>query len=53
LLNIYKHAVWLNPMVERHWDHTPSVRLIQQLMEGRMFPLTLNGIDAAIGELLR
>ncbi len=53
VLNIYKHAVWLNPLAGRYWEHTQSVRLIQQIMEHRMFPLTLDGIDAAIGGLLR
>ncbi len=53
VLTTYKHAVWLNPMTERYWDSTPSLTLIQQIMENRMHPLTLNGIDAAIGELLR
>ncbi len=53
VLNIYKHAVWLNPLAERYWDHTQSVKLIQQIMAQRMFPLTLDGIEAAIGELLR
>ncbi|MGO9982905.1 MAG: vWA domain-containing protein [Rhodomicrobium sp.] len=53
VLNIYKHAVWLNPMVERYWGQTQSVKLIQEMMGHRMFPLTLDGIDRAIGELLR
>jgi uncharacterized protein with von Willebrand factor type A (vWA) domain len=53
VLNIYKHAVWLNPSAERYWGHTPSVKLIQEIMEHRMFPLTLDGIDAAMSELLR
>ncbi len=53
LLGVYKHAVWLTPTEERYWSSTPSLKLIQQLMAGRMHPLTLNGIDAAISELLR
>ncbi len=53
LLNIYKHAVWLTPTAEGYWDYTPSVKLVQQIMGNRMFPLTLNGIDMAMSELLR
>lgn len=53
VLATYKHAVWLNPMAERYWGSTPSLALIQQIMENRMYPLTLNGIDGAIAELLR
>ena len=49
----YKHAVWLNPVDERHWDWTPSIGMIRQLLEGRMFPLTLDGLDAAMRSLMR
>jgi len=51
LLNVYPHAVWLNPLVEDHWRYTDSIRLIAHLMEDRMFPLTVHGIDAAMREL--
>jgi uncharacterized protein with von Willebrand factor type A (vWA) domain len=53
MLTVYKHAVWLNPTTERYWSSTPSLRLIQQIMGNRMYPLTLDGIDAAITELMR
>jgi uncharacterized protein len=51
--DIYKHAVWLNPVPERHWDWTPSIGLIAKLFSGRMYPLTLDGIDAATRTLMR
>ena len=44
-------AVWLNPVPERHWDYTPSIQLMKQLMRNRMFPLTLDGLDKAMKEL--
>jgi hypothetical protein len=50
---IYPHVVWLNPVAEKHWDYTPSVRLIGQLLSDRMFPLTLAGLDSAMRELSR
>jgi uncharacterized protein with von Willebrand factor type A (vWA) domain len=50
---IYEHAVWLNPVAEKHWEYTPSIGLIQQIMSGRMYPLTLSGLDAAMRELNR
>ncbi len=52
-LDVYPHAVWLNPIPERHWDHTSSIGMMRQLMGGRMFPLTLGGLDAAARELNR
>ncbi len=50
---IYEHAVWLNPVPEQHWSWTPSIKLMGDLMEGRMFPLTLDGLDKAMKELMR
>ncbi len=51
--DIYKHAVWLNPVPEQHWDWTPSIRMVRTLMGGRMYPLTLDGLDAAMRALMR
>ena len=51
--DIYKHAVWLNPVDERHWDWTPSIGIVRQLLDGRMYPLTLDGLDAAMRTLMR
>ena len=51
--NIYSHMIWLNPTAERHWDYTPSVGLIKQLVGDRMFPLTLAGLEKAMKELAR
>jgi uncharacterized protein len=53
VLKTYSHAVWLNPLAERYWETMPSLKLVQQIMENRMYPLTLNGIDTAVSELLR
>ena len=50
---IYKHAVWLNPVPEQHWQWTPSIGIINTLFAGRMFPLTLDGLDAAMRALMR
>ncbi|MGE3650209.1 MAG: VWA domain-containing protein [Reyranellaceae bacterium] len=49
----YSSAVWLNPVPERHWQYTPSIQLLKQLMGDRMFPLTLGGIEGAMKELRR
>ncbi len=53
MLNIYPNAVWLNPIPEKHWQYSQSVNMIGQLMENRMFPLTLEGLDRAMRELVR
>jgi len=53
LLATYPKAVWLNPVPERYWDGTLSIEMIREMMEGRMFPLTLEGIDRAMRRLTR
>jgi uncharacterized protein with von Willebrand factor type A (vWA) domain len=53
VLAAFPHAVWLNPVPEHTWQHTASIRLMRQLMGGRMYPLTLEGLDGAMRELGR
>jgi uncharacterized protein with von Willebrand factor type A (vWA) domain len=42
----FRRCAWLNPMPERIWDRTLSITMLRDLMEGRMFPLTVAGIEA-------
>jgi uncharacterized protein with von Willebrand factor type A (vWA) domain len=49
----YPACVWLNPVPEREWDYTQSIRMMRQLMGNRMYPLTLDGLDRAMRELVR
>ncbi len=53
VIRTYPACVWLNPVPENEWSHTRSIRMLQQLMGGRMYPLTLEGLDAAMRELVR
>jgi len=50
---VYPSVVWLNPLPKKQWEYSGSVRMIRELMENRMYPLTLEGIDAAMTELRR
>jgi len=49
----YPSCVWLNPVAEHEWETTASIRLMRQILGGRMYPLTLEGLDAAMRELGR
>ncbi len=53
LLAAYPRSVWLNPVPERYWEGTLSITMLRELMQGRMFPLTLDGIDRAMRRLTR
>jgi len=53
LTNTWHHHVWLNPVPQQRWEYTPSVQLTRELVEDKMFPLTLGGLDLAIKALHR
>lgn len=50
---MYPRLVWLNPEDPERWEYTPSVRITRELVHDRMFPLTIQGLDAAIAALRR
>jgi uncharacterized protein with von Willebrand factor type A (vWA) domain len=52
LLDHYANAIWLNPEPETRWQYTPSTGLLRDLMEQRMFPLTVNGLERGMKELM-
>lgn len=45
--------LWINPTPERFWDHTQSLRLIREIFENRMVPMTLEGLSRGIKDLGR
>jgi uncharacterized protein with von Willebrand factor type A (vWA) domain len=45
LTDTWPHAIWLNPESEHAWQYRQSTSLIHNLMGGRMFPLTLDGLE--------
>ena len=47
----FHRSVWLNPVQERFWQYTQSVAMVKDLLEDRMYPLSLDGLDRAIKEL--
>ncbi len=51
--NTYPATVWLNPTPERQWDYSQSTKVMRELLGDNMFPLTLEGLDAAMRELTR
>jgi len=53
MAHVYPAAVWLNPVPEAHWGYSQSVKMIRELMNDRMYALTLDGLDDAMRELTR
>lgn len=53
MLDVYRSAAWLNPIPEKNWTHSQSIQMIRSIMEDRMYPLSLEGLDRAMRELTR
>ena len=47
----FEKTVWLNPTPESHWQFTRSIMMIQKLMDDRMFPLSIKGMEEAMAYL--
>lgn len=41
----YKKMIWINPYPKDAWDYTTSTRIVRDLIEDRMYPLTLEGLE--------
>ena len=53
LLDTWTRAIWINPMPEAGWGYSQSVAMIAEIFGGRMYPMTLAGLEAGIRELAR
>ena len=53
LTSHFRKAAWLNPVEEAHWRYTQSIGIMQRLMENRMYPLTLAGLETMARQLAR
>ncbi|MBY8916034.1 VWA domain-containing protein [Nitratireductor sp. L1-7-SE] len=53
VLQQWPNAAWLNPVPEKHWRYTHSIQMLQEIFSGRMYPMTLAGLEAATRELSR
>jgi hypothetical protein len=51
LLRPWPHAAWLNPVPEGHWGWTTSIQNVLRIMDGRMYPVTIAGLERAMRAL--
>src|SRR6056297_3161134 len=49
----WPNHLWINPVPETHWRYTQSIAMISEIFEGRMVPMTLDGIDRGMRDLGR
>jgi uncharacterized protein with von Willebrand factor type A (vWA) domain len=38
---------------EKYWEYTPSIQMLKELVEDKMYPLTLAGLEAGMARLSR
>ncbi|MBI3346880.1 MAG: VWA domain-containing protein [Burkholderiales bacterium] len=48
LTHAFPKYAWINPEPQGVWQYRQSIALIQQLVQQRMFPLTLSGLEGAM-----
>ena len=48
LTNAFPKFAWINPEPQGVWQYRQSISIVQQLMNQRMFPLTLQGLEGAM-----
>lgn len=49
--SLYERLVWINPTPQETWEYSTSVSMTQDLVEGRMFPLTIRGLEEGMNLL--
>ncbi len=51
ILDVYPKSVWLNPEPEQLWPYRQSVGILREIMGGRMYPTTMEGLERAMRTL--
>lgn len=49
----FKKIIWLNPYPKKTWDYTQSISMIRELVEDRMYPLTVEGLEEGMRYLAK
>lgn len=50
-LEQWPNSIWINPVPEPNWRYTQSTQMLHTIFGGRMFPLTLAGLEAGMKSL--
>jgi uncharacterized protein with von Willebrand factor type A (vWA) domain len=48
LLHAFPKHAWINPEPQGVWEYRQSISMIQQIVNQRMYPLTLKGLEEAM-----
>ena len=53
LVDTYPSSAWLNPERPADWGYIPSIGLVRELLQDRMYPLSVEGLERAVQALRR
>ena len=49
----FENLVWINPTPKDYWEHSYSIEIAKELVEDRMFPLSVKGLEEAMALLTK
>ena len=53
LTNHFDNTVWINPTPQEYWEHSYSIEVVKELLEDRMFSLSVSGLENAMKLLVK
>ncbi len=48
ITDVFDHVAWINPTPKNYWEHSYSIEVVRELLEDRMFPLSVKGLEEAM-----
>lgn len=49
----FDHLAWINPTPKEYWQHSYSVEIVRELLNDRMYPLSVQGLEEAMTKLTK
>ncbi len=53
MIHTFDKVAWINPVPEEQWEYTQSIDIVRQTVADKMFPLTVKGLEQAMGHLAK
>ena len=50
---LYDKLIWINPTPQETWEYSNSVAMTRELVKGRMYPLTIRGLEEGMSALTK
>jgi uncharacterized protein with von Willebrand factor type A (vWA) domain len=53
ILEGYDKVAWINPVPKNNWNYTESIEMVHSMVDGKMYPLTVKGLEETMQYLAR